>query len=104
MPICAVVEQAAIVMPDCSELVTTFSRQSCPLQRTATRVTSMATFSNVEDLAKTHAGFMPIWNRGILVDADDSLHPDYYGTCALSLRHDAQLRQSSDRASRRDRP
>src|ERR1700752_3066457 len=44
MPIWAVVEQAAIVMPDCSELVTTFSRQSCPLQRTATRGTSMVSF------------------------------------------------------------
>src|ERR1700757_5085038 len=53
MPIWAVVEQAAIVMPDCSELVTTFSRQSCPLQRTATRVTSMATFSDGREPEQT---------------------------------------------------
>src|SRR5665213_2015203 len=33
-----------MVIPDCSLLVTTFSRHSWPLQRTATRVTSMATF------------------------------------------------------------
>jgi len=35
-------------MPDCSLVVTIFSRHSGPLQRTATRVTSMATFANEE--------------------------------------------------------
>src|SRR5258708_227523 len=44
MPICAFTVQAAMVIPDCSLLVTTFSRQSWPLQRTATRVTSMMSF------------------------------------------------------------
>src|ERR1039458_1630192 len=37
-----------MVMPDCSLVVTIFSRHSGPLQRTATRVTSMATFANEE--------------------------------------------------------
>src|SRR5258707_14082644 len=37
-----------MVMPDWSLVVTTFSRQSWLLQRTATRVTSMATFVDKE--------------------------------------------------------
>src|SRR6516165_5372816 len=42
MPICAFTEQALMVMPDWSLVVTTFSRQSwLLLQRMATSVTSM---------------------------------------------------------------
>jgi hypothetical protein len=44
MPICPLIAQDAMVMPDCSLLVTTFSIQSWPLQRMATRVTSMVAF------------------------------------------------------------
>src|SRR5580704_13878388 len=44
MPICPWTAQAVMVIPDCSLLVTTFSRHSWPLQRTATRVTSMVSF------------------------------------------------------------
>ena|SRR5258708_37502862 len=42
------VAQALERMPDCSLVVTTFSRHSWPLQRTATRVTSMVTFADEE--------------------------------------------------------
>src|SRR6267378_4489762 len=48
MPSCPVTPHADIVMPDCSLLVTTFSRQTGPLQRMATRVTSMVTFIDEE--------------------------------------------------------
>src|SRR5689334_9359957 len=49
-----------MVMPDWSLVVTTFSRQSWLLQRTATRVTSMATFvdkgiSNSFSQCRVHA-------------------------------------------------
>src|SRR5262245_8307470 len=49
-------------MPDCSLVVTTFSRQSwLLLQRMATRVTSMGTFVDLRaSVRSTHAGFMPI--------------------------------------------
>ena len=46
MPICPLIWQAVMVMPDCSLVVTTFSKQSWPLQRTATRVMSMVSFRN----------------------------------------------------------
>src|SRR5712691_10713469 len=60
MPICALIAQAVMVMPDCSLVVTIFSRQSWPLQRRATRVTSMVTFMDEEcPVRLTHAGFMP---------------------------------------------
>src|ERR1700682_5565605 len=60
MPICALTEQAAMVIPDCSLLVTTFSRQSWPLQSTATRGTSMVSFVDGElpgwlSLCRVHA-------------------------------------------------
>ena len=47
-------------IPDCSLVVTTFSKHSWPLQRIATRVTSMATFVGEEHpVSSTHAEFMP---------------------------------------------
>src|SRR3979490_563280 len=48
MPSWPLTPHADIVMPDCSLLVTTFSRQTGPLQRMATRVTSMVTFIDEE--------------------------------------------------------
>ena len=59
MPICPLIAQDAIVIPDISLLVTTFSRQSWPLQRIATRVTSMVTFVD-RDAGSVHAEFMPL--------------------------------------------
>src|SRR5882724_7255900 len=62
MPICALTAQALMVMPDWSLVVTTFSRQSWLLQRTATRVMSMVTFADKEyPVRSTNAGFMPPW-------------------------------------------
>src|SRR6266849_1870823 len=49
-----------MVMPDCSLVVTTFSRHSWLLQRIATRVTSIVTFVDEEyPVNSAHAEFMP---------------------------------------------
>jgi hypothetical protein len=49
-----------MVMPDCSLVVTTFSIHSWPLQRTATRVTSIGALHwSWEPGEGYHAGFMP---------------------------------------------
>src|SRR5882724_13378825 len=70
MPICALTAQALMVMPDWSLVVTTFSRQSWLLQRTATRVTSMVTFVDKEyPLRSANAGFMPTLVHAVFLDA-----------------------------------
>jgi hypothetical protein len=57
-------------MPDWSLVVTTFSRQSWLLQRTATRVTSMATFADKENPVRSiNAGFMPTSVNAVFLDA-----------------------------------
>ena len=62
--------QALMVMPDWSLVVTTFSRQSWLLQRTATRVTSMATFVDKENPVRSaNAGFMPTSVNAVFLDA-----------------------------------
>jgi hypothetical protein len=49
-----------MVMPDCSLVVTTFSRHSWPLQRIATRVTSIVAFVDEEyPVESPYAEFMP---------------------------------------------
>src|SRR5216684_3316182 len=60
MPICALTWQAVIVMPDCSLVVTTFSKHSWPLQRIATRVTSIVTFVNEDRPSSNHRNHRPI--------------------------------------------
>src|SRR3954470_23340165 len=53
-----------MVIPDCSLVVTTFSRHSWLLQRIATRVTSMVTFVDEEYLVSSaHLVHVPQRNR-----------------------------------------
>src|SRR6266851_4977366 len=47
-------------MPDCSLVVTTFSKHSWPLQRIATRVTSIVTFVNEDRPSSNHRNHRPI--------------------------------------------
>src|SRR5882724_3108591 len=53
-----------MVMPDCSLLVTTFSRHSWLLQRTATSVTSIGP-SLMGTVRSALAGFMPMLARAV---------------------------------------
>src|SRR6476620_10375719 len=55
-----------MVMPDCSLVVTIFSRHSWLLQRTATSVTSMVTFS-MRTVSSVHAEFMPPLVRTVIL-------------------------------------
>src|SRR6266702_4078813 len=56
-----------MVMPDCSLLVTTFSRHSWLLQRIATRVISILTFVGEKyPVNSAHADFMPALARAVL--------------------------------------
>jgi hypothetical protein len=73
MPICALTEQAVMVMPDRSLVVTTFSRQSWLLQRMATSVTSMLTFAGDERQSKRTRVVPTLAAHRILADVPASV-------------------------------
>src|ERR1700678_2941 len=73
-----------MVMPDCSLVVTTFSRHSGPLQRTATRVTSMVTFCSLKNPASSvYAGFMPAFAPAVVLGHASAA---YLGLATRSIR------------------
>jgi hypothetical protein len=56
-----------MVISDCSLVVTTFSKQTWPLQRIATRVISIVTFvDEVNPINSAHAEFMPPLAHAVL--------------------------------------